>query len=119
MINKIKDLFFICLLLILSTMAEASPFVVSDPTAQKVTHCGVVLDSGSKIDVPVITVTPTTAICKYDISAVSIGQHTIKTTFIYIDPVWGRAESTFSAPLDFERPSGTISNAPTNLTIIK
>ena len=114
-----KKILYFSIILIVSNFALAAPFVVSDSTTQVVTHCGVVLDSGSKIDVPVVTATPTTAICKYDISAVSVGPHTIKATFVNIDPIWGRSESVFSSPLDFVRPSNVINIAPTNLVITK
>lgn len=97
----------------------ATPFVTSDPTAQKVTHCGILLDTGAKIEVPVVTVTPTTAKCSYDVGSVSIGTHTIKATFINVDPLWGKTESVYSLPLNFERPNSAISNAPTGLDITK
>ena len=103
----------------LCNIAIAAPFVTSDPTAQKVTHCGILLDSGVKVDVPVTTVNATNAICKYDIGTVSIGLHTIKATFVNIDPVWGRSESVTSVPLDFVRPDNAITNPPTNLGIVK
>ena len=107
-------------LLLLPLYVYSAPFVTSDATTQKVTHCGFVLDNGTKIDVPVITVTPTTAKCSYDVGAVSIGTHTIKATYVNIDPLWGKSESaSFSLPLNFERPNKEISNAPTGLDVTK
>jgi hypothetical protein len=103
----------------LCSIAIASPFVTSDPTTQKVTHCGILLDSGAKVDVPVTTTNATSAVCKYDISLVTVGPHTIKATFVNIDPIWGRSESVTSAPLDFVRPDNAITNPPTNLGIVK
>ena len=105
--------------LLLPSLALAAPFVTSDPTTQKVTHCGILLDSGTKVDVPVATVSTTSAICKYDIGAVNVGPHVIKATFVNIDPVWGRSESVTSVPLDFVRPDNAITNPPVGLGIVK
>lgn len=106
-------------MLLLPSLVVASPFVVSDPTTQTVTHCGILLDSGVKVDIPVTTVNATSAICKYDIGGVSVGPHAIKATFINIDPVWGRSESVTSVPLDFVRPGNVITNPPVGLGIVK
>lgn len=94
---------------------SAAPFITSDATTQKVTHCGIVLNNGTKIEVPVVSVSATSAICKYDVGGVAVGPHTIKATFINIDPVWGRSESVFSTPLDFERPAQVIPTSPSGL----
>jgi hypothetical protein len=114
-----KKVLLAALLLLVPTLVLATPFVTSDPTTQIVTHCGVLLDSGAKVDIPVTTVNVTSAICKYDIGTVSVGPHTIKVTFVNIDPVWGRSESVTSVPLDFVRPSNAITNPPTGLGIVK
>ena len=106
-----KSLLFAALCLV-SSLAYASPFVVSDPSSQTVTHCGVILDDGVKYDVPVMG-----KACKIDISTVSVGSHTLKATFVNIDPIWGRSESVTSAPLNFVRPPNTIYTAPVNLII--
>lgn len=100
------------LLLLASINVYAAPFVVSDPSTQTVTHCGVVIDTQPKFDVPVIN-----KACKVDISTVTEGAHTIKATFVNIDPVWGRSESVFSTPLNFVRPSAQLLIAPSNLVI--
>lgn len=104
------------LLLGLPSIAIAGPFVVTDPTTQIVTHCGYVLDVDAKVDSPVAVVTGG-SMCKIDVSMVAAGSHTIKATFVNIDPVWGRSESVFSVPLTFVRPASTLPNAPTNLMI--
>lgn len=114
-----KNILCLFFLLLGPVITMATPYVVSDQTPQKVTHCGVVLDGGTKYDVPVATATPTTATCKIDISAVSVGQHTIKASFVNIDPTWGRSESVFSSPLDFVRPDNVIAFPPNNLVITK
>jgi hypothetical protein len=107
------------IILLLPAIASAAPFVTSDPTTQKVTHCGILLDSGAKLEIPVTSASATTAICKYDVGNVTIGTHTIKATFINVDPTWGKTESPYSIPLSFERPNSTVSNAPTGLDITK
>jgi len=104
------------LLLGLPSIAIAGPFVTSDPTTQIVTHCGYVLDVEAKVDSPIAVVTGGN-ICKIDVGAVAAGSHTLKATFVNIDPVWGRSESVFSAPLTFVRPASTLPTAPTTLTI--
>jgi hypothetical protein len=105
--------------ILITTYVSAAPFVTSDATTQKVTHCGVLLDSGAKVEVPVVSVSATSAICKYDVGGVAVGPHTIKTTFINIDPVWGRNESAYSVPLNFERPGVDTVTPPSGLGISK
>ena len=119
LIYSIFYLLFIGTLLYSISSANAAPFVTSDATTQKVTHCGILLDTGAKVEVPVTTVTPTSAICKYDVGGVTVGSHTIKATFINVDPVWGRSESVTSLPLDFARPDQTIATPPSGLGISK
>lgn len=114
-----RNILWLFFLLLGPAIAMATPFVVSDPTTQKVTHCGIQLDSGAKVEVPVTSVSTTSAICKYDVGGVTIGTHNIKATFINVDPVWGRSESVFSVPLDFVRPNNTIATPPTGLDISK
>ena len=109
-----KKLFLIAILMA-APYVSAAPFITSDATTQKVTHCGIVLNNGTKIEVPVVSVSATSAICKYDVGGVAVGPHTIKATFINIDPVWGRSESVFSTPLDFERPAQVIPTSPSGL----
>ena len=113
-----KKLFLITILMS-TPYVSAAPFVTSDATTQKVTHCGVLLDNGVKIDVPVTSVSTTSAICKYDVGSVTVGPHTIKATFVNIDAVWGRSESVYSVPLDFIRPDQTIPTSPSGLGISK
>lgn len=104
------------LLALLPLSALGAPFVVSDSTTQIVTHCGVVLDTAVKVDVPVVT-DLTGKLCKYDLTAVSSGVHTLKVTFVNIDPIWGRSESALSIPFTFTRPSPTITVSPAGLVI--
>jgi hypothetical protein len=104
---------FLLIGLLYPLFVSASPFIVSDDTAQDVTHCGVFIDSDPKIDIPVTD----TKSCKYDINYVSVGAHTIKFTYVKIDPIWGRSESVESAPFTFTRPSQTIEVSPSGLLI--
>jgi hypothetical protein len=100
-------------LLLGANWASAAPFVESDPTTQTVSHCGVVIDTAAKYDVAVVA-----SACKIDISGVTVGTHTIKATFVRIDPIWGRSESVFSLPLTFTRPAAVMPTAPVGLVII-
>ncbi len=95
------------LLYICATFAHSAPFVVSDPTTQTVTHCGIVINSDTKIDSPVETVTGGKR-CKYDLTGYAPGALSIKATFINVDPVWGRQESVFSVPLVLQKPTSPV-----------
>ncbi len=106
-------------LLVLPLYVYSAPFVTSDATTQKVTHCGILLDTGEKVEVPVTTVTPTSAICKYDVGGVTVGTHTIAATFINNDQLWGRTESAQSVNFTFVRPNNDIANPPTGLDVTK
>ena len=108
-------------MLILSSNIMAAPFLVSDPTIQTVTHCGIYMDDKPVVDVPVEVVTAGDR-CKYDLSTLTEGSHTVTATFVNQDPVWGRVESASSAPFVFVRPTlggpgGTIGK-PVNIHII-
>ena len=108
-----KILFILTIFLAVSV--RAAPFVVSDPSVQTVTHCGVMIDATAKVDSPVESVTGGKR-CKYDVGGISTGTHTIKATFVNIDPVWGRSESVFSVPLSVTRPGAPVV-APAGLVI--
>lgn len=102
----------------LSSLANANPFVISDPLSPGVTQCGVLLDTNPKVTIPVTAVvTPAPAnICKFDIRAVTPGSHTIKMTAITVsDPVFGSQESATSLPLVFVVPTAPI--APSGLQL--
>lgn len=111
-----KKLLFI--LFFIPTLVFAKPFVVSDKYSialdPKPTHCGIFLDSGAEIDIP-ITVDTSGTYCKYDIGAVSIGSHTIKLTHKIKDLIWGDLSSPQSAALNFTRPGVPV--VPTGLII--
>lgn len=110
-----KFKFIIAVLLAFPLPLLAAPFVSSDPTAQAVTHCGIVMDAAAKVVVPVFT-DATGKYCKFDIASVAVGSHTVKATFINQDPVWGALESALSAPFLFVRPAIPTA-APTGLGV--
>ncbi len=102
------------LILLFPLTVNAAPFVVSDPTTQAVTHCGMTIDTAAKVDSPVETVTGGKR-CKYDLALISAGAHTIKATYVNIDSTWGRSESVASVPLNVTRP-GPVT-APAGLVV--
>jgi hypothetical protein len=79
-----------------------------------VTHCGMVLDGAPKITAPIVPGTPKQ--CKFSVSAVSVGPHTVTLTAIIMDPAgWVTEESAPSAPFLFTRPATPV--APTTLRL--
>ena len=106
-ILSVLVLMALCLLALSVGVVYAAPWVVSDPTLQGVTHCGSVLDGGVKVD-SMVAVSPLGKSCKIDVGAVGAGNHSIASSFVNIDPVWGRSESVLSAPLDFTVPSKNL-----------
>ncbi len=68
-------------------------------------QCGIFLDTAPKVVTPTVLV-GTVHTCKYDVSGVSNGPHTIAATAIGVsDPIWGAQESAPSAPFAFSRPA--------------
>lgn len=106
------------LLLTITSTSFASPFVISDPITEVVTHCGYILDSNDKVDVPVAD-TIGGKQCKVDLQGLAVGNHTVKLTFVNIDPVWGRAESVESAPFSLVKPTNVLTVTPSGLLLIK
>jgi hypothetical protein len=78
-----------------------------------VTHCGMVLDGAPKVTAPVVAGTPKT--CKFSVSSVNAGPHTVTLTAIVIDPVWGNQESAPSTPFLFTKPATPVT--PTTLRL--
>ena len=97
----------ILFLLAMASEALSAPFLESDPyptaSSPKPTHCGIYLDTGAKVQVPITTDT-SGSYCKWDASAVAVGAHVAKATHIIIDPTWGNQESAFSNTVNFMRP---------------
>ena len=95
---------------LVSFSIQAAPFAVVDVVAG-VAQCGVYLDAAPKATIPA-----TALQCKYDLSTVSAGAHSIKMTAISIaDPVWGTQESAQTSPLAFSRPVAPA--VPTGLVL--
>lgn len=89
------------LALALPSCAAAVPFIVSDPLAAGVVQCGVYVDSAPRVTVPVTAVVEGN-ICRYDVSGLAAGEHTVSMTAITLsDPVWGFQESAKSSLLTF------------------
>lgn len=107
----------ILLFFVFSTaLAQAAPFIRSDATAQAVTHCGYLLDTLPKVDMPVAT-EAAGKYCLFDIGTLPAGAHTVRATFVNIDPIWGRSESVNSVPLGVTKPAQPV--APTGLELVK
>lgn len=105
-------------LMLTSLTALAQPYIVTDPLQVGVTQCGVYLDAQPKVVIPVTIVVTggQGSICKYSISTVTVGTHSIQLTSIAVnDPVWGSQESAKSVPFSFARP-GTP-GAPTGIVL--
>jgi hypothetical protein len=83
--------------------AVAAPFVVSDPLAAGVTHCGVLLDAQPK-QIVAVTVEAGESICKFNLAGISVGSHNVRMTAQINDPIWGSLESAESSPLTFVKP---------------
>jgi len=106
-LNLLIVFFIGTVLCVFISLAVAAPFVVSDPTLQGVTHCGSVLDGGTKVD-SLVAVSPLGKSCKIDVGSAATGNHSITASFINIDPTYGRVESAMSAPLDFTVPGKSL-----------
>lgn len=106
------------LLLLLTNAALAAPFVISDPSTDtpQPTHCGLLLDTAPKVDVVVAKDGGGKAYCRFDMASLTTGAHTVKATFVIIDPVWGRQESPVSVPLALTRPGSPTAPAGLGLT---
>ena len=98
------------ILALASAPVMAQPFVVAD-VVSGVTSCGVTLDGVART-----AVTASNLQCKYDLSGVATGSHTITMTARTVaDPVWGTQESAPSAPFVFVKPAAP--SVPGNLRL--
>lgn len=105
-----------CLLylaMLVPMVAGAAPFVISDPSTDtpQPTHCGLLLDAAAKVDVAVAKDANGKAYCQFDMAGITTGAHTVKATFILVDPTWGRVESPVSVPLALTRPGSPTAPA--------
>lgn len=108
--------YLITLSLMVFSSAALAAHVVSDPLGnQSTTHCGFVMDSGTKQDIAVVRNASNQAYCSLDISTLAAGTHTVTVTAIINDPVFGRRESAASAPLNFTVPA--LPTVPGNIRL--
>jgi hypothetical protein len=108
--------FFLLLLLAIVSVASAQPFLYADTagTSISTTTCGIYMDALPKVTTPTVLV-GTVVTCKYDLSGIANGSHTVKMTAITNDPAWGALESPPSPPFVFVKPAGIT--APVNLRV--
>lgn len=106
------------LLFILGGAAQAAPFLICDPSTQvpPVTHYSITItDTVSKavktVDSPLVNKG-----CKYDLAGFLPGNYEFKAKFFFNDPVFGRKESVFSAPLLLPIPDAPMS--PAGLSVV-
>lgn len=92
-----------------------APFVITDPVLSSSTHCGVFVDAQPK-QVIVVTTENGNKICRFDITGLAGGSHTVRMTAIVDDPIHGVKESPQSAPLTFVVP--VTPAAPANLRLV-
>lgn len=109
-------------LMLVSPLSLGAPFVQSLPVAPGATtplQCGVFLDTAPKTVIPgTVLVMPVGTVCKFDLGAVAVGQHSITMTVITTnDPKYGSQESPQSAPLAFSLPWPTPLVAPGGLQL--
>lgn len=106
-------MYLLYLALLVPAIASPAPFVVSDPSPDtpQPTHCGLLLDAAAKVDVAVAKDAAGKAYCQFDMAGITTGAHTVKATFVLIDPTWGRVESPVSVPLALTRPGSPIAPA--------
>ena len=92
----------VCAVVMLLTSAAAwgAPWVITDPVAVGVTHCGRYEAGVFKIDVPIVA-----GACKFDIGTQPVSTVSYTATAVINDQVWGRQESVQSLPLSVVRPA--------------
>ena len=96
--------------------ALGAPFAVTDvhDGSLKPTHCGILLDTALKVEVPV-QADPAGVFCKFDLDPVPPGAHVMKARFIVKDSLWGTKESGDSNIVNFTKPGAPP--PPSGLTI--
>jgi sugar phosphate permease len=105
-----RALVFAVLMLFSLAASAAGPYAQASVVVG-VTSCNFSLDGGAKANVPVVSL-----LCKYDLSGIAVGAHTITVTAVAVaDPVWGTQESAPTSPLAFTRPS--LPGVPTGLQL--
>ena len=95
---------FLCLF---AANVYAAPFVVSDAYPDAATQPDgftVSMDGGPVVESPADFVTASTVRFRFDVGAVTSGNHTMRVKAFKNDAVWGRLEST-EAVFTFTRPA--------------
>jgi hypothetical protein len=101
-----KTILTVLAIVLMASIASASPFLVSDPSAQAV---------GGKFEIQEGGVTILSAnnmsdgSIRADLAAISTGAHSYKVRYVVTDPVWGTQTSAY-VPFDFTRPSLATGN---------
>lgn len=108
---------FMFSLMTLPALAQAAPFIVSDPVTltPAITHCGWYVDALAKEVLPVVAAAGGVQ-CKKDFAGEASGQHTVRATHIIKDAIWGDRESAQSAPFAFGVPP--LPGAPSALKLV-
>ena len=97
---KIQTILFT--LMLISTVAWASPFLVCDPSPQAV---GLSFEVREGTTVLYTGKNQPDGSIKVDISNIAVGSHTLTARYITADPLWSTPVSPDSVPLVFVRPS--------------
>lgn len=105
----------VILLMALPFAAVASPFLVSAPTNEPVTHCAVYLD-GERAESPVAK-DYSGSYCKHDLAGAKPGGHTATAAFVNKSEIWGDIEGDKSAPFVFDSPGQPA--APSGMRVVR
>ncbi len=106
-----KVLVALSLMLSISTIALASPFLVSDPQpASSVTSYTVNVDGTDNTVTPTVNAADTTTVfCKYDLVNIISGSHKVTVTAVNM---WGQSTAV---PFTFAK---TLPTDPTNIKLV-
>lgn len=103
-----------------SAGAGAAPFVVAE-VEPGVASCNVYLDTAPAVNVPAVAdaASPTGWVCKYDLSALASGSHSVQlTAFNPGDALLGGPkESVKSSPLALSKPAAPAAPARLRLSL--
>lgn len=100
-----KGIILISMLLV-SSVAMASPFLVSDPSEQAI---GIGYEIYENQSLLFAGQNEPDGSIKFDLANVSIGDHQYEVRYVRHDDIWGNAYSEF-VPFGFSRPSSAVGN---------
>ena len=95
-----KRLLIVLTILLCASIASASPFLVSDPSAQAVGGKFEIQEGGATI---LTANNQADGSIKADLASVTTGTHSYKVRYVVTDPVWGTQYSAY-VPFEFTRP---------------